>query len=265
MAAVDGESVCTACAAGKYLDATNGKSCESCRPGSYSPSTGQTNCEICGAGAIAPAAGALGCDTCPAPETTNGTGARNCSACQVEYYYSFTNSKCESCSSGFDCSALTSTGDRYLRTLIVEEKFYRFSRSAKEAYKCSDYSEYPSACEGGRVPGDASCKGHSTGPLCRLCKANHFHNPNKNNECTECVDSSIASSMVPVIVVVIIGAGAAIAWRMKPFQKVKEKLFVGRRNSINLEWWAITARIIFRHAGHHEVFAHARNRVAVSV
>ena len=52
--------------------------------------------------------------------------------------------------------------------------------------------------------------------------------------------------MVPVIVVLFIGAAAAIAWRMKPFQKVKEKLLAwADAYSINLEWWAITARIIF--------------------
>ena len=122
------------------------------------------------------------CLSCPSPTTSLASGAINCSACIEGYYWDHRVKlkedegnrlgllglgACESCPQGIDC---TNSSYRFLETLFVKKGYFRFSSTAKAAYKCDSIKDNKKQCVGGSATGKALCNENAEGPLCSRCE-----------------------------------------------------------------------------------------------
>jgi hypothetical protein len=99
-----GESSCTLCPAGTYLNtigAVGATSCLSCGTGLYSPATQSTTCTVCSTGTFNPAVGQSVCVSCAPGTYSNVTGRSTCISCEKgSIAAQVGTSDCQSCSSG---------------------------------------------------------------------------------------------------------------------------------------------------------------------
>ena len=273
-----GQNLCTDCARGKYMATTGGSGCSECGGGKYQPNaasmgciacpkgmqaddTGSHECEICAEDSIAPSAGTIACAFCSPPTKTNGSTAPgnrlNCTACDLGYYWDSSDLTgdctetstgpdcCVKCKNGLICGSSTETKDRYLETLIVEEKFYRFTDTSIEVYRCSKYHRYADNCGGGNSYGDASCLYNSMGPLCRLCEPNHFHG-SEAGRCIECKEKAVLISTIPVIV---IGGVIFISLLLYRYLEACSRMVnnfweLVQSKWTHVSWWVVSLRIL---------------------
>jgi hypothetical protein len=251
---------CQDCPAGKYQTNTSQSSCVDCPIGRYNPDTGESSCERCPVEHVANQIGSLRCEKCPSPTTTNGTDRINCTGCRIGNYWdgSRTNdatspsSHCFSCATGFEKGCSESPGEidggwttkeRYLEEAAVKNTWYRFADSTHQAYECNDYSEYPENCGGGPEVGDSSCLHYATGALCRQCEENRFHDGD-TGECVECSESTVMTSMIPLITVAGLLVVGFLMWKLSMWFRLIIEGWA-EEHKVQLDWWLVGARIIF--------------------
>jgi hypothetical protein len=260
--AIRGGSGCSECGGGKYQPDEAETGCIACAKGMQADDTGSYECEVCAENSIAPSAGTIACAVCNAPTQTNGSDSPrnrlNCSGCDLEYYWDSSDltgdcdespssgpNCCRKCKNGLVCDRTTETKDRYLETLIVDEKFYRFTDSSIEVYRCSKYHRYADNCGGGNAYGDASCLYNSMGPLCRLCEPNYFHG-SQAGRCIECEGRAVLISTIPVIVV---GGVILICLLLYRYLEACSRMVNNFWELIESEWtrvswWIVSLRIL---------------------
>ena len=210
-----GQMSCNECGGGTYQSSTASTSCEPCPVGHFASSTKSSKCDVCPENSISPDSGTVSCSVCSYPTRTNGTNRANCSACAFGYYWDdsslaepcmSTNTGpncCRRCPRGTECGAAqTETKHRYAGNLIVNEKYFRFSETSTKIYRCGRHHNYAQHCGGGDIPGDASCRYHSHGPLCRQCKVGYFHGT-VDGTCIRCAKGAILLTTLPIIGLVV--------------------------------------------------------------
>jgi hypothetical protein len=75
--------------------------------------------------------------------------------------------------------------------------------------------------------------------------SNYFH-PGGDAKCKKCGNASIAITLVPILVVLFVGAVGLVAWHVKFFSRARASVEAfADRYSVNLDWIAICVRIIF--------------------
>ena len=153
---------------------------------------------------------------------------------------------CSKCPNGVNCRGATSTKDRYLETLSIENKYYRFSDTSYEIYPCGKYHNFDEHCGGGsNFYGEKSCKHHSTGPLCRLCEDNYFH-ASREGKCVLCGKKSVLISTIPIIIFGFLLLCLTILYRYDKrcavaVQRLREWT---AKNWAMVTWYIIAGRIL---------------------
>ena len=261
MAIRGGSSGCSLCSGGKYQPNTGATGCIACPKGMQADATGSYECEVCAHNSIAPIAGTIACEVCSAPTQTNGSTSPenrlNCTACDLGYYWDSSDLTgdcaesssgkdcCVKCGNGLVCDSSTETGDRYLETLIVDEKFFRFTDSSPEVYRCSKYHHHADNCGGSNSYGDASCRYNSMGPLCRLCKPKYFHG-SQAGRCIECKERAVLISTIPVIVIGVVVLICVLLYRnLEACSRVVDCFWeLVQSEWTRVSWWIVSLRIL---------------------
>ena len=232
--ATTGESNCTACDTGKYSSSDGASQCIDCSAGTASRTTGSSVCSACEKGKYAPTAGSASCTLCPAfhyslesgqiackrcewPSIALTAGASICSACVEGYYLHTLLHECIECPEGAICEENTT-----LKTLKVEQGFYRFELWSSEIFSCP----YPNNCKGGSgTAGDASCISGAFGPLCEMCEADYFLEVDGTKACTSCDDATRSTKVIALFIIVavlfVIGVILLLAFVKKNLEVIK--------------------------------------------
>jgi hypothetical protein len=257
-AASTGSSLCTECSTGKYQNVVEQSACTSCAAGMYAGQTGLEHCDACEPSEFTSAEGSFACSLCLYPYTTYGSNRTSCGACERNFYWltksqqdgkncegnGTANGNCCPCPEGFECGD-SDPKERFVEKVRVTKGFYRTTESSQTPYDCSQFHKYGDHCEG-EANGDKSCKQNSEGPLCALCKDNYFHRSDGDLGCMECTTKSVTGTLIPVIIIFAVLLLAVAAWKADVFPKFQHKFEAwAHAHSFNIDWWAITVRIIF--------------------
>ena len=185
-----GTANCEDCQAGTYQGQEGQLECQAARPGYQVPSARAATQIPCPTGEFNTQSGQNGCNRCyddrndygPA-YTTSGPGSTRCDQCQPHYFMDASGSICLEC----DLNKMNCTlAGLSVRTLDILPGFFRMGPSVSDTALIKP-CKYQAACTGGNVTGDASCDTGYQGPLCGVCKTNHFMNE-QTFECMECSD-----------------------------------------------------------------------------
>ena len=147
---------------------------------------------------------------------------------------------------GLDCGVGTKKKHRVLERVTVREGYFRFTDSSTDVYRCGAYTDYSTHCGGGRKPNEGSCLHNSKGPLCSQCIDNFFHSNSDDGVCVECGESSVARSMIPVIILLVLAVTFVVWLQLEQSTRFRRKLSRWfTKHWAALSWWAVSARIIF--------------------
>jgi len=199
-------------------------SCQLGEYGSCSLASGSTKCYVncechqCDAGKISRVTGATSefaygnaklCEDCVGT-TWSPAGSTNCTSCAEGYYKDESSAAgCSACPDGTACDAGTGT----LTELPIAAGYWRISASTTVVHLCP----YPKSCAGGAAfedRGDGYCSDGHAGPLCAVCKAGYFFDP-EDKVCTKCEGGGGAAqvaSSAPIIILVLICVVLAVSF-----------------------------------------------------